>query len=196
MQVDLERTNAHTGVPYEPVQRPDGHHNFGYVDLKKEPEKIDSIPELQDAPELKELVRELNDPRSLFRSVGCEKALGPNSHPVYNCKLTSFVIVVFEILDWNHEENYNRLFQEFNEAMAVPKRMIPDFTSIQFEIHPVTFNAHQRRAAGLTIWVNGYGRNEAEAKENWKAGVAVTQEYFKETRLRFQTELDKGAKTV
>jgi len=192
----MKRTEGHTGVPYQPVQRTEGHDNFGYVDLKREPGKLDSIPELQDSPELKEFLRELNHPRSLFRSVGCEKSMGPCLDPIYKFKRTSFVTVVFEILEWNHEENFQRLFQEFDGAMRDAKNIIPEFVMIEFEIHNVTFNAHAFKGFGATIWVDGFGRDEEEAMHHWRIGIAPIQEYFRQSRSMFQRELDKGRKTV
>src|SRR5579863_9472391 len=89
--------------------------NYGYVDLKKSPAEIDNIPELQDIPALKSLVRELNHPRSILRSLACEKALSQHDHPEITFKLTSFVRICFEILSWNPaEHNYRKLFDNLD----------------------------------------------------------------------------------
>lgn len=67
------------GIPYNAVDRPGGHSNYGYVDLKRNPEKIHEIYELKDTSPLKALVKELNRERSIFRSLAVEKALGESN---------------------------------------------------------------------------------------------------------------------
>src|SRR5205814_594494 len=101
MQLEFSETNEVIGVPYVPAERAYDRPNLGYFDLKRKPELIDTIPELQDVPELMSFVRELNHHRSLVRSLSCERAMGPyNGDPIVNTKLTSFVRLCFEILSW------------------------------------------------------------------------------------------------
>jgi len=199
--VNLKITDSHTGIPYQPCEHPGGDRNYGYVDLKKHPNKVESIPELMDSPELCELVRELNHSRSLFRSVGVEKSLSPSGDDTFPFKRTSFTIFVFEILDWNHEENWRRLHQEFGTHVAAESLNWTDtermLIKLEIEINWVTFNDHNAlRKRGCTFWVDGFGRTEKEAMDCWRLGIRSLQSFSFSARQRFHDQLDKGYKLI
>lgn len=195
MRVEFCESQSGIGIPYPPVERSEGHSNYGYVDLKRKPELIEGIPELQDTPVLMALVRELNNPRSIVRSLSCEKALSKSADPVFCRKLTSFVRISFEILAWNlAKDNYQILFEQFADS-AMPE-MLSDLICIEFEVDPASFNDHQKHGWALTIWNSGFGRTDKEATSNWATGVRLVEQFFAYQRLRWQSELDKGLVTV
>jgi hypothetical protein len=197
MRLEFSRSNHGIGIPYQPVDRPGGHSNYGYVDLKRNPEKIDDISELQDVPALKALVKELNHERSIVRSLSVEKALGPNADPAFQPKLTSFVRICFEILPWNfHVDNYRKLFDTFKDGV---RRMpnLPDLLTMEFEVDPASFRDHNNVSGwAMTIWTHGFGRTDKEATDHWTIGLSTLQDFFAFQRSSFQSELDKGEVTV
>ena len=196
MRVEFVRSNDRIGIPYLAVDRPDGNRNHGYIDLKRNPGRVEEIPELEDVPEFKGLVRELNHPRSIVRSLSVEKALGPNADALFNRKLTSFVRICFEILPWNFDdENYRRLFDMFKDGTErIPNT--PELLIIEFEVDPASFQDHNATGWALTIWTNGFGRTDQEARENWGTGLSILQDFFAHQRKTFELELDKGQPTI
>jgi hypothetical protein len=195
MRVEFCESQSGIGIPYPAVERTDGHSNYGYFDLKRKPDLIDTVVELQDSLELMALVREMNDPRSVVRSLACEKALSENRDPVFQWKLTSFVRLSFEILAWNFaKDNYRKLYDQFADS-ATP-HLLSDLISIEFEVDPANFVDHQKNGWSLTIWNNGYGRTGDEARSNWATGVRLVEQFFAYQRMRWQGELDKGLVTV
>ena len=118
MRITYKTTESVLPIPYAAQDRGNDRPNIGYVVLKRQPELIDTIPELMDVPELKALVREMNHPRSIVRSLGCERATGlvNQGDPVINRGMNSFVRMCFEILEWNGaEQNYHTLYENFEQ---------------------------------------------------------------------------------
>ena len=63
---------AATAVPYGPADREDGDRNYGFVDLRDQPDLVDEIPEAKKSDGLAELLRAINAPGSALMSIGCE----------------------------------------------------------------------------------------------------------------------------
>lgn len=198
MIIKFSKSKDGIGIPYPPSDRGNGYVNHGYFDLKRQPELIEGVPELQDVPDLMSLVRELNHPRSIVRSLSCEKGPSPAyGTPGITHKLTSFVRIAFEIVDWNTERNYQHLFDSFETFLGTAVRTLSDLIVVDFEIDPANFKDHNnKRCWTMTIWNSGFGRSEAEAKSFWIVGVQLVEEFFAEQRMRFAAELDKGLITI
>ncbi|MGH9646457.1 MAG: hypothetical protein ACRD4E_06535 [Bryobacteraceae bacterium] len=197
MNLTFAEDKSVIGVPYKPADRGNDRPNLGYLDLKRKPELIPSVPELRGVPELLSLIQELNHSRSLFRSLSCEWSMGPNmGNAIINTKLTSFVRLCFEILEWNGAiENYRTLYDRLEQYVATLKP-ISDLTSVEFVVDFASYNDHNYRGRALTLWHHGYGRNEAEARKNWGLSVIPTERFFAIQREAFEGELDKGHKTI
>ena len=197
MRIEYARSTSLIGIPYGPVDRPNGDRCHGFFDLKANPALIDAVPELGDIPELKAFVRELNHPRSIVRSLACEKSISPFDDPVVKFKLTSFVRICFEILSWNYDEkNYELLFTMLNEGAARAKKEIADFVIVELKLDPAVFAVHGTTGWSMTLWVNGWGPTEKDAKAYWMIGIQMLQDFFASQRTMFGAELDKGLPTV
>jgi len=94
-------------LPYVPINH-EGHVRYEYIDLREEPERIDELPELKDAPELREAIKTLNGPESVFRTLGCEKAASDFPHPTLKRKFVSYFDLAFA--DWNDNQNLHTFY--------------------------------------------------------------------------------------
>ena len=197
MRPRFETSTKHTAIPYVPVKR-EHRENHGYIDLKRNPERVDDVPEIQSEPELREFIKELNHARSLFRSAGCDTNHGPHDDPIYKYGMSSFVTLVYEIVDWNcNARNFRELYDEFCKFLSHAPEPLPEPVEIVFELQFVTFGEHEgKKAHGLTIDVRAWGRDAANARHIWADALRIVRSFFEETRERFGVNLDRGAVTV
>ena len=70
------------GVPY--LRASEDGESSSFVDLKRQPERIDEIPELRSWPELKKLVSEINRPSGIFKTLGCAEFVYENEGERWN----------------------------------------------------------------------------------------------------------------
>jgi len=93
--------NTYTNVPYAPVK---GTQNIGYLDVKKYPGKVKSMPELKIAPQMVDLIQRINR-ESELTTFGCD--VGADSYAkTHNGIFTkwSFINMFFTELDDNKLE--------------------------------------------------------------------------------------------
>src|SRR5579883_401424 len=169
---------------------------YDYFDLRRHPERIDEIPELKADPDLKSLVRVLNDPAGHFmthgsavsrRRPGCEGSPIPIPNISANapCWYSSYVTFSLWIFDENKEERYRTIYGMYT----------PDANegSVCFELQPVSFlSAKERRLNGkfqytngtaCLIWASGWGNNFKESYGRWSCSIQQLTEFFKTFRM-------------
>ncbi len=197
MQPRFEKSEKHTGIPYVPAKR-QFRENYGYIDLQRNPERVNEVPEIQGEPELREFVMEINHRRSLFRSAGCDTNYGPHAHPVYKYGMSCFVTMVFEIVDWNcNAAAFEGVYEEFCRFLSQVPHPLPEPVEVIFEQQYVTFGEHGgKKALGLTVDVRSWGRDEADARRIWANALRIVQRFFAESRQKHHGSLDNGAVTV
>ena len=193
----LSETQSGPSIPY-PAQARSESYNYGYVDLKRNPEKVSEIPELQDLQELAELVQTLNRADSIFRTLGCERSLSKSDDPQFRVKLVSYVDIAFEVLGWNHRENFVELFNLFLAHLQERDLMValPDAIAVEFETAPCFYADHGFSGRLVTIWNYGYGDNENEAIDMWSSGLKVVRDFLVEQSSVSRDELKKGYQTI
>ena len=184
------------GIPYPPDLH-NGGGNAGYFDLKKEPEKISDIHELQNWPELRDFVRLINHKDSFFRTLRCQVFFSgvPVNLP-FKRVCFSYTTVAFEILDYNlsmgcHEELRQGIAKYATESLSESStHMDLDLTSTSYNEHRVS------RAWSLTINVWGFGQENEEARETWAVGIRALYNFFDKECFAYPGELKKGRLTV
>jgi hypothetical protein len=169
---------------------------FAYVDLKRQPELIAQVEEARRFPELGEFLRAVNSPRSLMESAKCdawattelslEEDVFDASH-----KFASYVDLVFSNtpsantstaatdvanadaakIDCrfsfpSHESFAKRLTELLHRAPEIS-------SSVEVCIRRCFFvdEGETREGFYFTVYVSGYGSDEATARRNW--GVAL-----------------------
>jgi hypothetical protein len=69
----IARTDTpETLVPYEPARRRNGDMNYGWIDLRDRPERVQDVPEAARSEGLSKVLRMIADPVSQIMSIGCE----------------------------------------------------------------------------------------------------------------------------
>ena len=165
------------GVPYGKGKHPDSE-NVGYLDAKKNPAALAKFPELKGWPELEDFVREVNQPESLFRTLRCDVAASDVNHSGFTKKVSSYVTVAFEIVDWNRaQQPYAELYRAFCEfARGYPA---PAPTFVEFELIPTSYREHGiNRGWSVDVWSSGLGNTAEEARVHWQAGLRAAKEFL------------------
>jgi len=125
MKVWPTETNQETSIPYTPKEKAGTHQNYGYFDVKRHPELLNRIPELRTSRELRNFVRMMNSPETVFRTIGCDYGDRASDSPQYTFMYLSFVTIVFDILEWNlQKSNFTGLYTQF-EQFAGSKGDLP-----------------------------------------------------------------------
>ncbi len=104
---ELESGNR-TRIPYGAKLQDNGVQVFPYCNLRREPEKLNRLPEIRRCAELKGLLKEINHPRSLFRSTGCLSLHHVTTERGEFEKFAKFagVQVVFDVLNRNANQEH------------------------------------------------------------------------------------------
>lgn len=190
MKLRFEESSSGRCVPSPPWDRSTITPNLGYFDLKRTPELIDAIPELQNLSELTALVRELNHHRSIVRSLACGHCLGTHTDPIFNRKFTSFVRLCFELLNWNGKSNYRSLYDNFEHFIGGSSNPVSDLATVEFVVDSAYYDYEGYQGPSLIIWNAGFGRSNPQARENWAVGISPVMQFFAQQRDEFQRELD------
>ena len=162
---------------------------LAYVDLKRHPGLIASIPEAQDFPELAEFLRTLNSPRSLVETAKCDVWTTTElnaEEEIYNAshKFASYVDVVFTHTTSSdnaarfslpaHEQFARKLVELLHRAPETP-------SSVEICVRRCYFakdsqdrkeeEREVREGCYCTVYISGYGTDQPSARHNW--GIAL-----------------------
>ncbi len=151
---------------------------LAFVDLKRHPESILQIEEAQAFPELREFLHILNSPLSLLETAKCDAWATPELSPeeeIYNAshKFASYVDVVFSETEARrsfsrHERFVKKLVELLRRAPEIP-------SSAEACVRRCLFDNNSEVQEGfyVTWYVNGYGDDEATARQNWEVGLKL-----------------------
>lgn len=183
-------------VPYPPSDE-GGRTNVGYFDLRGHPELIAQVHELRGYPEFEKLIRDINRPESIFRSLRLEVKPRAQIEGAIHAH-SSYVTIAFEILNWSRlEANYRDLYQQFIRFPL--RRSPPDSTRLQFRPVWVNFDEHREGGVGLDIVIIGVGLSESQALAAWRSGLTAVREFLtkvSEKHIHHLRNLKPGEKTI
>jgi hypothetical protein len=151
---------------------------FAFVDLKRHPESLAQIEEAQTFPELNEFLRTLNSPRTLMETAKCDAwattELAPEEE-IYNTshKFASYVDVVFCETDarlsrQRHEQFAKKLVELLRRAPELPSSAEACVRRCFFD-----HNSEVQEGFYVTLYVSGYGDDEASARQRWGVGLKL-----------------------
>jgi hypothetical protein len=151
---------------------------LAFFDLKRHPDSIVQIGEVQAFPELGEFLRILNSPRSLLETAKCDAwattELSPEEE-IYNAsnKFASYVDVVFSETDARlglprHELFVKKLVELLRRAPEIP-------SSAEACVRRCFFDNNRVVQEGfyVTLYTTGDGDDEAHARQNWGVGLKL-----------------------
>jgi hypothetical protein len=151
---------------------------LSYIDLKRHPELIASIDEAREFPELRECLRILNSPTSRVETAKCDgwatTELTPEEE-IYHAshKLASYVDLVFSDIDARLSFSHH---QEFVKKLVELLRRAPEIaSSVEACVRRCYFGegGAVREGFYFTLYVSGYGNDEASALRNWGVGLKL-----------------------
>jgi hypothetical protein len=162
--------------------------NLLYVDIKRHPELVDQIEEAQRFHEIKSFLCLVNSSRTSVETAKCDawstKELS-REEEIYDapCKFESYVDMVFSDLSEtlsspmrskrrfafsDHEQFAIKLVELLHRAPDIP-------SAAEACVRRCFFESGNKVQEGFyfTLYVRGYGRDEAEARENWVVGLKL-----------------------
>jgi hypothetical protein len=157
----------------------DGGGKVAYFDLKRHPELIARVAEAETFPELREFLRTLNSPHSMVESAKCDTwdtSELSAEEDVYGAahKFASYVDLVFSDIDRRlsfacHEQFTQRLTELLRRAPEIP-------AAVELCVRRCYFGGTGEPREGFfcTVYVSGYGSDEASARRNWGVGLNLT----------------------
>jgi hypothetical protein len=176
---ELEIYDKPLGIPYLRIDDPKSH---GYVNLRSNPGEIELLPELIDAPKLREFLLAINAPHSKFQTFGCEKWVSPWSNeclPGFTSRYGSYVDISFaDIRHALQQASYDAIISGYR---GYGNTKIPHGgVQTGFALRP-TMSANGSIKAWWTLefWNFGIGRSEIEAQTWWSRGIDCFWEFLK-----------------
>jgi hypothetical protein len=159
-----------------PWKDPSG--KLAYVDVKRQPELMASIEEAEKFPELGEFLRVMNSARSMVETAKCDAWATTDlsaEEDVYDAshKFASYVDVLFSEIDVClslslHEQFARKLVELLRRAPETP-------SAAEVCVRRCFFAAQDGVREGYysTLYVSGYGSDEASARQNWEVGLKL-----------------------
>ena len=149
-----------------------------YLDLKRRPELMARIEEAQQFPELGEFLLTLNSPRSIVETAKCDAWQTSElsaEEEVYDAshKFASYVDVVFSESDARLSLSRH---QQFVTGLVELLRRAPEIPSAaELCVRRCYFSEGSAVQDGFyfTLYVSGYGNDEARARQNWGVGLKL-----------------------
>ena len=151
---------------------------LAYVDVKRCPELMASIEEAEKFPELGEFLRVMNSPRSMMETAKCDVWATTKlsaEEDVYDAshKCASYVDAVFSEIDARlsfsaHEQFARKLVELLLRAPDTPSAAEVCVRRCYF-----AEDSGVREGFYCTLDVNGYGSDDASARQNWGVGLKL-----------------------
>jgi hypothetical protein len=151
---------------------------LAYVDLKRHPETLAHLEEVNQFPELAEFLRSANSSRSSVETAKCDawstQELAPEEE-IYSApqKFASYVDLIFS--SPAHRQSFP-LHERFAKHLVELLRRTPDTpSSIELCVRRAYYTNDGNVSEGLyfTLYVNGYGDDPAHARQNWQIALRL-----------------------
>jgi len=151
---------------------------LAYVDLERSPELMASIKEAETFPELGEFLRVMNSARSMVETAKCDAWATTElsaEEDVYDAshKFASYVDVVFSQVDMRLSLSVH---EQFARRLVELLRRVPDTQSAaEVCVRRCYFGEDSGVREGFycTLYVSGYGNDDASASQNWGVGLKL-----------------------
>jgi hypothetical protein len=171
LSVELAADDPTLALPWSD---PEG--RWQYIDLRSHPQQIDEIDETKRLPELREFLATVNSAASNLQSAKCDAWFSDElteEEAVFGaaCKVGSYVDVAF------HQDVPRMSFplhEAFGQRLVELLKRAPELpAAAEIIIRRAHFESpgEVREGYYFTIYVNGYGDDEAEARQS--CGIAL-----------------------
>ncbi len=179
------------------------------LDLRRCPQRLARIPELRQQPKLKEFVKALNSPDSIFMTFGC--AYAKDKPRGWGAKLpelegsavaahtfSAYVVFSFWLFRQNIESEFVGLYESYQDSDRTAAAI--------FILGPANYLSRfemQQHAAWVekngtvcTLWTTGWGESAAEAHARWENCVDRLIAHFAGYRMNAETTKRWGTFTI
>lgn len=176
-----ERVNVET-KPLEVPYLLDESQGHNYENLRDNPCLIDQLPEPRRVPALYDFMKEINSPKSIFQTFGCEKWQQPFSHPSMPPEFSwqSGSYIEFAFADVNLCRSQDPLWKLIDQYRVYGHRCIEhSMVQVIFEVRAAT-NAELGNWWTLEFWNYGIGQTKIEADQWWAEGIGCFKRYLLE----------------
>jgi hypothetical protein len=169
--IELDDGDDRLEIPWADPDNPGNR----FYDLKAEPAQLNQISETRDNPPLRRFLAALNAPHTLFATAKCDTwqtdEFSPEERaafPQAQTKYASYVDLVFSRDDFNsHREHCEQL------ARRLLPLLLPAPAAARTELclRRCYFPVQQVWGFYFTVFLYGYGRDAAQATNQWAAGL-------------------------
>jgi len=151
---------------------------LAYVDVKRHPELLAKISEAETFPELRDFLRIVNSTRSAVETAKCDAWVTTDlnaEEEVYGAskKFASYVDALFCVDESrlslaSHEQLAKKLVELLRRAPEIP-------AVAEICVRRCFFSNRDdvREGCYFTVYVSGYGNDEACARRNWGVGLKL-----------------------
>jgi hypothetical protein len=172
--IELGRNDPTLDFPWSD---PDG--KMRYFDLKRRPELLVEVVEAVQFPELAEFLRAVNSTISVVESAKCDVWVTDDLAPEEEIFGASHKCVSYVDLVYSHEEHRESFpfHEHFAKRLVELLRRTPETPSAaEVFVRRCFFHENENVKEGcyFTIYVTGYGENEAQAQQGWAIALKLT----------------------
>jgi hypothetical protein len=151
---------------------------LAYFDLKRHPELLAQVEEAREHPELAEFLRIVNSARSVVESAKCDVWATTELTPEEDIFGASHKFASYVDLVLSHPDQRQSFpeHERLAKRLAVLLRRAPETSSsAELCVRRCFFAEGYETRDGFyfTVYVNGYGSDEAAARQNWAIGMKL-----------------------
>lgn len=180
-------------LPYG-TESASGGRNNGFINLLTQPERINELHELKGVPELRNLIEELNSPKSEFFTCRTDSGQYWYKDPkypqsVYPESFHTFVTIYLRFLDndaKNDLEYYRKIASSF--YYSIDPLGWDDTVQVRFIITPLFLKPLNKHSFCLDIYNHGYGDTVDDARREWRKSFKAWAEFIHGVDLRLQAD--------
>jgi len=152
---------------------------LAYLDLKKHPDLVAELEEARKFPELAGFLRTANSARSVVESAKCDAWVTTElaaEEDVFGAshKFCCYVDVVLSSVE--HRSSFD-FHEHFAKRLAELLRRAPEIpAAVEVCVRRCYFGESGGTREGFycTVYVSGYGKDEASARRNWAVALSLT----------------------
>jgi hypothetical protein len=156
----------------------DASDKLAYLDLKCHPELLAQVEEARQFPELAEFLRSVNSARSIVESAKCDVWATTELTPEEEIfgkphRFASYVDLVLSRAD--RRQSFPE-HERFAKGLVALLRRAPEMSSsAEVCVRRCFFveGSETREGFYFTVYVNGYGIDNAAARQNWAIGMKL-----------------------
>lgn len=156
-----------------------------YVDLCAEPARLSEIEEACKLGELAEFLRCLNAPEGKFETVKCDAWASTEIEPaeeIFGCSHKRGAYCDFVFRDGAKRTSFAVHELLVSELTALLSQDPVDAALAEFVVRRCIFHKEQHDGFAITIFVLGFGMDEAQARSKWGIGLKAVEAALRRAR--------------